>query len=251
MKTYYTNEYKIKWACEVAFKESELSTERHTNELKTVYELTAHTQEAVKVLDHALEATERLLCVVKEHHSVLPYDLRDQPERLLWHVALEDHHFCYHYDQSSDAVRRSNQRAIHDELSAALDDCTCGECDYELDYSSHHFIYYTPCGCLNETVRELEGALSEYPLLRDDEILHCAQCEQLHLEEDYENLSFCSSWCESQHREDHSSACSRCGDDALDPDLDKDHFYDYEDNLGEHINGRFLCYDCSERGGDK
>ena len=248
---YYTSDFKIKWACSVAFKESGLSINRYTNEYKTVYEITAHTQEIIKFLDHALEDTQRLLCIVKDHHSVVPYELKDKPARLLWRVALEDHHFCFHYDQSSDTIRRSNQRVIHDELSAALDDCTCSQCDYELDYSSHHFIYYTPCGCLTETVIELEGALADHPFLQDDEILNCAQCEQLHLEEDYENPSFCSHGCEYQHKEDHSSECTSCGDDAIDPKLDRDHFYDYEDNLGKHINGRFLCYDCSEKGSDK
>lgn len=229
----------IKWALELAFNDDELCSCEGT--------FTAHTQEAIDALNHISEEPERLLCVVKGHHRVLPYDLRDAPDRLLWRVALEDHYFAYHYDQSSDALRRSNQRAVEADLGSALDSCECGACDYELDYSSKSFIYWTPCGALNSTVKDLEGALADYPALCDDELLHCSQCEQLFLEEDSESCLFCCSWCEEQHREDHSSECEECGDKAIDPKKHAQQFYS-DDESGEWAECEgvpvFICVEC-------
>lgn len=241
-----TNIHAIKWALELAFNADELGIEGGASSDR--WTCTAHTQQAIDTLNHIADEPERLLCVVKDHHGVIPYGLGDKPSRLLWRVCAEDHVFTYHHDQSSDALRRSNQRAVDAGLGSALEGCECGECAYELDYSSRRFIYWSPCGALDSTVQDLEGALSDYPALCEDDLFHCAQCEELFLEEDSESMLFCCSSCEEQHKEDHSSECGECGDKALDPDKDNDHLYSEHDDCGDYVkrDGEtvFLCTEC-------
>lgn len=241
-----TNHHAIKWALGLAFDAADLGIE---NTSSGGFICTAHSQQAIDTLNHIADEPGRLLCVVKDHHGVIPYGLGDKPSRLLWRVCAEDHFFTYHYDQSSDALRRSNQRAVDTELSIALEWCECGGCAYELDRSSHRFIYWSACGALDSTVQDLEGALSDHHALCDGDLHSCAQCEEWFLEEDSESTLFCCSWCEDQYKEDRSSECGECGDKALDPDKDNDHFYsDLSDLCGEYVKREgeavFLCTEC-------
>jgi len=195
-----------------------------------------------------------LLCVFHDCYSVLPYRLHNEPEKLFYSV-IDSRYLgvsTWGLDQSTEAVMISNMRTARADLDSALEDCKCGECDYEESYVTHTLTYFSPCGALVDTVRDLVSTLEDHPCLNEDDLHTCVQCEQMYLEGESLHDPFCDSWCEEQHRKEHSRECDECGEKALSENalkesgLDTLWLYQDDEDKGIHIEGGFFCSECAK-----
>ena len=103
----------------------------------------------------------------------------------------QDHVIIHTIHRDSDAVSKSNHKVFSQELEGEIE--TIAFNHWLCGWIEHLII--NPNSKLFHKVQELQERLAEYPILDEDSISFCEQCDDWYLLDESDHIPFCSESC--------------------------------------------------------